>query len=335
MVKANALGVLLSLLVACGGKSSSAEREGTTEGPRDVPVERAGPACWGLSEPIQEPVTPVEQACTLVIEEKRRLLDAAFTSYARGEVPVYAGELSVISDLPEHELTNPSYYESMRHELSGNVAARIVPYSPAPNITPHPLDPGNGLALEIVSREERRFAAVLQRDGTEDDSVVFSIVMSFGTLSGSLVPGSIPGLFLAEAPERIDFDFDERHEARGWFYRVRARGTLLRVDPGDVTPEQALTLDREKTSKGFEPGGAGLVRRSQGSKSFAVAVPEGLDFVPSECYRHVEYSLLESVNAGTLATGLSDVLVSSTELCCVLCLGPECIDSGFRRECMP
>jgi hypothetical protein len=335
MVKANTLGVLLSLLVACGGKSSREEGDAALDGPRDIPSERVGPACWGLSVPIDEPVTPLEHACTLVIEESRRALDAAFTSYARGELPVYAGALNVISDLPEHELTNPTYYESMREEIDGNVVARIVPYRPAPNITPHPLDPGNGLALEIVGSEQRQYTLVLQSDEQDDERVVFSIVMPFGAGPGSLVAGSIPGLLLAEAPQRIDFDFDERYEARGWFYRVRAQGTLLRVEPDDVTPEQAMVLDRERSVKGFEPGGAGLMRRFEGSKSFNVAVPEGLDFVPSECYRVVEYSLLENVDPSTLATGVSDVLISSTELCCILCRGPECIESGFRRACMP
>jgi hypothetical protein len=331
MLKANTLGAALSLLVACGGKSSRDDDDAA----RDVPMERVGPPCWGLREPIDEPVTPLEHACTLVIEESRRVLDMAFTSYARGEFPVYAGALNVISDLPEHELTNPTYYESMREEIDGDVVARIVPYLPAPNVTPHPLDPGNGLALEIVDRERRLYALVLQSDEQDDNRVVFSIVMPFAAFSGSLVAGNIPGLLLAEAPERIDFGFDERYDARGWFYRVRAQGTLFRVEPDDVTPEQAIVLDRKGSVKGFEPGVAGLMRRFQGSKNFKVAVPEGLDFVPSDCYRAVEYSLLENVDPSTLATGVSEVLVSSTELCCILCEGPECIDSGFRRACMP
>jgi hypothetical protein len=335
MVKATLLGVALSSLVGCGGKSSRAERGATPDGPQDVPSERVGPACWGLSQPIEEPVTPLEHACTLVIEEGRRVLDAAFTSYARGELPVYAGALNVISDLPEHELTNPTYYESMRGEVDGNVVARIVPYRLAPNVTPHPLDPGSGLALEVVGSKQRQYTLVLQRDEQADDRVAFSIVMPFGSSSGSLVAGSIPGLLLADAPERIDFDFDERYDARGWLYRVRAQGTLFRVQPDDVTPEQAIALDRERSAEGFEPDGAGLVRRFEGSKSFEVAVPEGLEFVPSECRRAVEYSLLERADAATLATGVSDVLVSSTELCCTLCRGPECIDSGFRRACLP
>ena len=334
MVKADGLGLVLSLLVACGGKSSR-EGEMPSDGPGDVPVERVGPACWGLTEPLVDPVTPLEQACTLLIERERRALDAAFTRYARGELPVYAGELNVISDLPEHELTNPSYYASMREEIEGNVVARIAPYAPTPNATAHPLDPGNGLALEIVSSEQRQYALVLQSNDQANDSVVFSIVMPFGTYAGSLVAGRIAGLSLAAAPERIEFDFDERYDARGWFYRVRAKGALARVDPDDVTLEQALVLDREQTLNGFESGGEGLMRRQSGSTSFDVGIPEGLDFVPTECHRQAQYSLLESVNASTLATGVSEVLVSSTELCCTLCRGPECIDSGFRRDCSP
>jgi hypothetical protein len=328
-------GFLLFVLAACGGKSSEGEHDATSEGPTDVPAERVGPPCWGLSEPLDEPATPLEEACMLVIEQHRRELDAAFTRYARGEVPVYEGELRVVSDLPEYELTNPEYYESDRRELDGNVVARIVPYSPAPNVSPHPLDPGNGLALEIVDREQRNYSVVLQSDGQDDDSVVFSTVLPFGGWLGSLIPGAIPGLSLASAPDQIDFDFDERYEARHWLYRVVARGTLVRVEPDEVTPEQAIALDREQTTQGFESSGAGLTRRVEKSTGFDVATPEGLDFVPSECRRSVEYSMLESVDPSTLATGVSEVLVSSTELCCTLCRGPECIDSGFRRECRP
>jgi hypothetical protein len=270
-----------------------------------------------------------------VIEEHARTLDTAFTSYARGEAPVYAGTLHVISDLPEHELSNPSYYESNRNVIDGSVVARIVPRTPTPNATPHPLDPGDSLALEIVSDEQRLYTLVIQRDA-EESSVVFSTVLAFGTYPpGSLVPGTIDGLSLGRTPERFDFDFDERYDARGWFYRVRAQGSIFRVAPDDVTKEQARTLDRERTTEGFEENGDRWARRIERQALIRVPIPEGLDFTPNDCYRRVDYALVETVDASALATSLSQVTVASTEKCCSLCIGPECIESGFRRECFP
>jgi hypothetical protein len=318
--------------MACGGR---AERSVLEDNSRQSSNDRTGPACWDLTEPIDEPTTPLEEACTLVITEHRRALDAAFTTYARGELPVYTGALHVISDLPEHELTNPSYYEDTREEIDGDVIARIVARVPEPNINPHPIDPGEGLELEISSTEQPSYTLVLQSDGTTGD-VVFSTVLPFGAIGvGSLVPGRIDGLSLAEAPDRIDFEFDERYEARGWFYRVRAQGTLTRIDPTEVTPEHALALDRAGTMAGFENGTDGVIRQVERTSYFSAPIPEALDFVPSECARRVTYSLLENVDRSGLSASLAEVLVSSTELCCTRCEGPECIDSGFDRQCFP
>jgi hypothetical protein len=312
---------------ACGGNVGS-DRSSDA----DSPEARTGEPCWELTQPIADPRTPLEHACSLVIARHTQRLDAVFGVYARGEHQVYRGTVTAISDLPEHETVNPSYYESHYESIQGAAVARIAP---APVLTGYvtPPRPNEGLTLEIADPESGSWLEIFQAPGVTDD-VLVSKVRVVGEGASIYLPGRIDALDLAMPPAEIEMDFDESGEARGWLYRIRIDGVLTRVAPDQVTVQDALTLDRQRDASGFADRGDELVERVERSDSIAVDAPAGLDFVPTQCHRSVDYALVAYVRAEAPGSfGVRDVRVSSTELCCIRCLGPECIDAPFRREC--
>jgi len=320
------------LLAACGGKS----RGDVGHNGESAQPPRKGAPCWGLTEPLEDPVTPIETACSLVIASHQASLDTLFTRYSRSgpdAPPVYRGSLSMISDLPEHEGdVNQDYYLSWRGELAGDVIARIVPVA-MPRGRASLLRPTLGLTLQIMDGDAQSYAELHQAQGTSGELVASQVMVFQGLSSTRLLTVPVPGVALEQAPPDIQLDFDERGELEGVLMRIRAEGTLRRLEPTDLTVNDALILDRWRVTPFVES--AGEASRTISTEAYFEQEPfAGLDFTPSDCSRTIKYELVEVVDTTTLATRVRDVRVLSTELCCSLCIGPECMQSGYRRECV-
>jgi hypothetical protein len=280
-------------------------------GPR--PGGPTGAPCWGLTEPLADPQTPDEHACSTAIEHGLRRVQTLFAPYAAGAARIYRGTARAADNQDAIGLT-PGFFD-------GPVVAELA----------EPVD-GGGETLRISSPSSQSYVEIRQPDGSS--TLFLSLVQNteWRTTVEAEVPE--PPFDLDSHPSVLRFDIRAAsHYGTGEPLWVTVTADLTLVERSTVSARDVFDLARAETS-GFTLSEGFWVRPVTRDVSLDAAAPVGFAF--ESCSRATTYRAEDYVSATSIADhGVRQVTLAATELCCSNCKG-HCHGSDVGLvECFP
>jgi hypothetical protein len=280
-------------------------------GPR--PGGPSGAPCWGLTQPLADPQTPDEHACSMAIEYGLRRVQTLFAPYVSGAKRIYRGTAR-IADNQDAIGLKPGFFD-------GPVLAELA----------EPPE-GGGKTLKISSPSSRNYLTI--RQPAASSALYLSLVQSPEWRTGVEAEVSGAPIDLHSNPTALRFDIrGTSHYRSGEPLWVTVAAELTFAESSSVTAKEVIDVAGESAS-GFALAEGSWVRPGTWGVSLVSANPAGFDF--KGCSRSTSYRAEEYVSATNLADhGLRQVTLAATELCCSDCEG-HCHGSGVDLiECFP
>jgi hypothetical protein len=274
----------------------------------------AGAPCWGLTQPLTDPQTPDEHACSAALGDSLDRVQRLFGRYATGSARIYRGTARAAD--------NQDTVGRERGVLDGPVIAEL-------GETPY----GGGKTLRIVSPALRRYFEIRQPDAST--TLFLSLVQDPAKHAGVEAKVSAAPVDLHGDPSILRFEVGgTAHYGTGELLAVTAAVDLQLAESSTVTARDVLDLFDDAIASGFEPSEGFWVRPVTLDASRSASDPPGLDFL--SCSRFTTYRAEEYIRSDNLADfGVRNVSLVDTELCCSNCQA-HCHDTPAGvPECFP